>query len=156
MSADRRLMDALDGFARSLLPDAVLQQERATRSVINLDATVDADAIGQAVAIPIVTDHEGVVPVGFNICFQRRAWQALRLWYVWADLGTAPTGGEATFAVAIDGVQATYVTVQPGATAGVASASVDIPQGALITIDCLVANGAENLSMTLALRPRGD
>ena len=69
---------------------------------------------------------------------------------------TAPAGGECTLWVAADGARVASVTIQAGATSGVSSVSADLDPGALLTLDCTVANGAADASVQLALRPRGD
>ena len=155
---DRRLTDAFGGFAAALLPDPVLRQERATRSVINLDATVDPDAIGTALSLPIYLDVAGALALGNGIggpSARRRVPQAVTVWQVRLDLGTAPTSpNECTLWLVADGVRVVSVSAPPGETVGVSSAAVDLAPGALLTLDCTAANGAANAAVMVAVRPR--
>lgn len=153
---DRRLIDSFGGWAEALLPDVVLQQERATRAVINRDATVDPEAIGTALSVPVYLDIAGALAIGTDIGPRRRVVQAVTVWQVRADVKTAPVGGECTLWLAADGVQVAAVSVSAGEAGGVSSVGVDLEAGALLTVDCATANGAADASIMVATRPRGN
>lgn len=150
---DRRLVRAFDRFARAALPDEVLRQEQATRSVINLDATVDPAALGTALSLTRDFDISGAVGTGTNVAQQRRVPQAVALWQLRADARTAPSGGECTLVLAADGVTVGTVSISAGATVGVSPLSAPVAAGALLTLNCTADNGAADISVCVAMRP---
>ena len=149
----RRMDRAWDRVARAALPDTVLRQELASAAVINPDATIDPAAIGTALVLPVYLDIPGAVATGTNVALPRRLAQAGTLVQLRADAGTAPSGGECTLWLAVDGVAVEAVTIQPGTTAGATSLSVPAAAGARLSLNCTAANGASNIAVMVATRP---
>lgn len=153
---DRTLVDKFGPWARAMLPDEALEQDRANRAVVRRDATVNPEALASSISVPIYLDIAGALSIGNDIGPRRRVPQAITIWQVRVDARTGPTSpNSSTLHVAADGVRIASVSIAAGLTSGVSSVSVDVDAGALLTIDCSAANGAANASIAIATRPRG-
>ena len=156
---DRTMVDKLDGWARAMLPDDVLEQEQANRAVVRRDNTVDPDAIGSVLTVPIYLAIDGALTAANTIggaTARARVLQDVTIRQVWLDAGTAPTApNSCTVWIVADGTRKIEASLAAGITTGVSPASVDINAGALLTVDCTAANGAADVSIAIATRPRG-
>lgn len=144
------------GLASTLANPARIRRDKAIDLAFDLSGRLKADALSLALSIPLALDVAGALAIGTDIGPARWAPQAVTLWQVRARVRTAPVGGECTLWVAADGARVAPVTIQAGATSGVSSVSADLDPGALLTLDATAVNGAADLSVQLALRPRGD
>lgn len=156
MTIDRTLTDKLEPWARAILPDAVLERERAVDAVIELDATVNPEALASSVSIPIHTSISGSLSAANDVAPRRYVPQAATIWQVRAIARTGPSASNSTTLwLVADGQRIIQVNIAEGRADGVSPASVDVDPGTLLTVDCTVPGGASNVDIMIAIRPRG-
>ena len=156
MTIDRTLTDKPEPWARAILPDAVLERERAVDAVIELDATVNPEALASSVSIPIHTGISGSLSAANDVAPRRYIPQAATIWQVRAIARTGPSANNSTTLwLVADGQRIIQVNIAEGRADGVSPDSVDVDPGTLLTVDCTVPGGASDVDIMIAIRPRG-
>ena len=158
MASDGQIAHRLgDAYARERGRAVLAQVDTAQRvdQSTTRQGNIREEAVASAISVPIALDVAGALSAANDIGPARWAVQAVTIWQVRARVKTAPSGGECTLWLAADGTRIASVTIQAGATSGVSPVAADVDPGAMLTVDATVVNGAADLSLQIATRPRG-
>lgn len=96
----------------------------------------------------------GTASTGAGGVTPKRMPQTGRVVRLYANAGTAPSGGEFTAQLYADGDHVASVSISNGQTSGVTpDVNETIPAGSTLTWNVTTANGAANVELSLVYRP---
>lgn len=148
MTVDRGLIERFRGLAETLVPDVVLEQERAVRGAIGHDGAVRPDAIVTAlpwqradVMLPgaVITSPPDVA-VPFP--------QGADARHIALSARVAPSSGPLTLRFAAASASET-VSLQPGEASVMAGVRIAVPPGGWMAASVQSAGGAEDVSISI-------
>lgn len=149
---DRRVLAGrFRGVATAVLPDDVLRQERAVRSAINTDSTINTDAVLPSLPWQRVDfDLPGPVVTGVAQGGIRSFPQGGVIQRIEAHARVAPTAGPFTFRLVVDGTATDYAgSIQQGSFDVQSGTSITVPHGSIVTVNVTAAGDAEGVTITL-------
>lgn len=149
------LVQLLTPAMRSLRPGSEMSFMRALQSAINPDGTVNQQAFVSILPWqPRDFWVPGVAAIAADVAQNHRVRQPSRLVYLDAFAKAAPTGGEWQGVVNVVGTSTEEnVSISAGTTSGQSVTSLIIPAGALLQLNVIAANTAEDVSVTAWLVP---
>jgi hypothetical protein len=151
MGTHERLVHAWTPAVRSLRPDSEMEAARAMVGAINRDGTINPLAIFNVLPWqPRDFYVTGTAAIAANVGPMLRIRQESRLVYIDAYAKTAPSGGEWQGVIAVTGASdLENIAISSGETAGTSPSNVIIPAGSLLQLNCIAANSAANVTVTI-------
>lgn len=151
MGAHERLVHAWTPAIRGLRPDSEMEHARAIVGAINRDGTINQLALFNVLPWqPRDFYVSGTASVAANVAQMLRVRQESRLVYIDAYAKTAPSGAEWQGVIAITGAaDLENISISSGQTAGTSPSNMIIPAGSLLQLNCVAANSAANVTVTI-------
>jgi len=151
MGTHERLVHAWTPAVRSLRPDGEMEFSRAVVGAIRRDGSINPLAVYNVLPWqPRDFFIAGTTAIAANVAQQFRIRQESRLVYIDAHARTAPTGGAWQGVVEITGgIPLENITITSGQQEGTSPSNNIIPAGSLIQLNCVAANSAANVTVTI-------
>lgn len=144
---DRELQAIRRPAIKALLPDEVMKQERANRSVVQQDNSLSPQAL--SASLPWASRDvriDGAMPAGvaFSLAYPQAC--VIRRWEIRA--GTAPTS-DAVITLQVNGANMSSLALPTGTTTAGTNERVAVPAGAVVSFNSNILSGAADAIVTV-------